>query len=218
MDIAALTGSGINSSKAEKRDNQLMQEDFLKLMLAQFKNQDPTNPTDSNEMMGQIAQFTTATGISEMNTAFKQFQQDMASDQALQASTLVGREVLVETEKGYLPPDGSLTGKVKLPADVGNLTVSIYNEAGELVREIPMGQQRQGEVAFSWDGLDADGRSRASGRYYVSATTEFESQTYSLATLSTARVESVSLRSGQSPLLNLDGIGELSLATVQQIR
>src|SRR5690554_4964846 len=136
MDISALQTSGVTSSSSKKSEQQLMTENFLELMVAQFKNQDPTNPTDSNEMMGQIAQFTTATGISELNSGFKQFQQDMAGQQALTAASLVGREVLVESDKGHLPADGSLTGKIKLPVDVGNLTLSVYTESGELVRKI----------------------------------------------------------------------------------
>ena len=218
MDISALQTSGVTSSSSKKSEQQLMTENFLELMVAQFKNQDPTNPTDSNEMMGQIAQFTTATGISELNSGFKQFQQDMAGQQALTAASLVGREVLVESDKGHLPADGSLTGKIKLPVDVGNLTLSVYTESGELVRKIELGQQQQGEVDFAWDGMNDDGRAQSSGRYLVSATTELDGEVYSLATLSTARVDSVALRNGQSPLLSLEGIGELSLANVQQIR
>ncbi|MFM8608293.1 MAG: flagellar hook assembly protein FlgD, partial [Hyphomicrobiales bacterium] len=45
----------------------LGQEDFLKLMTAQMSNQDPFQPQSNTEMIAQMAQFSTVTGIQQLN-------------------------------------------------------------------------------------------------------------------------------------------------------
>jgi flagellar basal-body rod modification protein FlgD len=212
---------GINGEKADPQRPQsdLGQQDFLRLMVTQLQNQDPFKPMDNGEFLTQIAQFTTANGISELQNSFQNFAKDMSTDQALRAASLVGREVLVESNTGYLPEGGNLTGVVKAPQDLENLTIRVYSQAGELLREIPMGRQPGGDVAFQWDGMDKNGRSLPPGRYLIGAQTEIQGQPMALATLMSAEVTSVQLgRGGQSPMLSLQGIGELSLAAVRQIK
>lgn len=219
FNLDALSGSGIGGdSSASKPKNDVGQQDFLKLMIAQMQNQDPFAPMENGEFLTQIAQFTSASGINELQESFQRFQQDMAGDQALRAAGLVGREVLVESDRGYLPAEGALTGVVKAPQSLANLTIGIYNEIGELVREIPMGQQPSGDIPFQWDGLSNEGQSMPEGRYKVAAHTTIDGQAVTLSTLAGAKVESVHLKTGQSPVLSLEGLGELSLAAVRQIK
>lgn len=218
MTVSAINALSGNSQKREIK-NELGQQDFLNLMVTQMKNQDPFNPMDSGEHLAQIAQFTTANGISELQKSFTQFQKDMSTDQALRSAALVGRDVLVEADSGYLGAEGSLSAVAEIPAKVENMTVSVYDSAGVLVREIPMGAQEAGQLDISWDGQYADGTRAAPGRYGISVTTELEGETYSLATLTAARVNSVTMSgNGQSPVLNLEGVGEISLASVRQIK
>jgi flagellar basal-body rod modification protein FlgD len=49
----------------------LGQTDFLRLMTTQLKAQDPFDPADNSEMVAQMAQFSSSTGIAEMNTSLK---------------------------------------------------------------------------------------------------------------------------------------------------
>jgi hypothetical protein len=69
-------------------------EDFLTLMVAQLENQDPTKPLDNMQFMGQLAQFGTVSGIQELNEAFGGLSAALGSNQALQAASLVGRDVV----------------------------------------------------------------------------------------------------------------------------
>jgi flagellar basal-body rod modification protein FlgD len=220
INLSSLTGNGVGQTTGSaKAPGEIGQQDFLKLMVTQLRNQDPFSPMENGEFLAQIAQFTTATGVQEMQQSFNRFSQTIATEQALQAAGLVGREVLVESPVGNLPSDGSLTGSLQLPVRLDNCKVAIYSESGELVREIALGQQEAGEAPFSWDGKDGQGRQLPPGRYLIAASTQVEGEEIAIATYTSAQVQSVTLGTGGNPpTLSLAGLGEISLSSVHRIR
>lgn len=194
-------------------------EDFLRLLTTQLKNQDPLNPTDSTEFMGQIAQLTSASGIQELNTAFADLTEGLRGNQTMQAASLIGREVTVESGAGYLPEGESLSGTVNLPAGVDNLTVTVTDSAGQVVRQLELGSHAGGAVDFSWDGMSAGGERMPAGSYGITATAGADGEGQSFQVMTAAEVDSVNLgAAGKNPTLNLRGIGEVSLAAVRQVR
>ncbi|BAU58871.1 flagellar hook assembly protein FlgD [Halorhodospira halochloris] len=194
-------------------------EDFLKLMLTQLENQDPTDPQDTEQMMGQIAQFTTAAGINELKSEFQEFFEHMRSDQSLRAAQLVGREVLTDSGEGYLPEDGDLQAILQLESSAPNLTVEIENEHGERVHREQLGQVSEGEHPFVWDGTDEDGQRLPQGQYTLQAYTEDGDEREPVGTLVGAQVTSVSMgMDGRPPELNVAGLGDISLSDVKRVR
>ena len=91
--IDALSGLRLEVPQAA-REGDLGQEDFLHLMLTQLKNQDPFKPMESGEFLGQLAQFGTVQGLAGLQTSFDSLSSSLVSNQALQASSLVGRSAL----------------------------------------------------------------------------------------------------------------------------
>src|SRR4026209_1422384 len=89
---AAQQGSGI------KKKDQLGQAEFLQLMLAQLKNQDPFKAMDPSQFLGQLAQFGTVTGIQDMQNAFTSLSDAMRASQVLDGASMVGRDVLVPSD------------------------------------------------------------------------------------------------------------------------
>ena len=81
---------------AEQDKGMLTQADFFALLTKELSNQDPTKPVDNNEMISQMTAFSTTDGVQQLNASFEGFASSMTSSQALQASSLVGRSVLVE--------------------------------------------------------------------------------------------------------------------------
>ncbi|MFC1683939.1 flagellar hook assembly protein FlgD [Pseudomonadota bacterium] len=202
----------------ERSSNELAQEDFLKLMVTQLKHQDPFKPMENGDFLAQIAQFSSVSGIDQLNKSFSTLSQSMTSNQALQAGALVDREVLAPLEFGLLPQDGSLSGIVDLPSSAGNLVVSITDSAGALVREINLGTQAAGQIAFSWDGSTDSGDYAPPGVYQVRAQAAVGDENEALNTLIAARVDSVTLGSGTQGLrLNLEGLGPIAFSDVAQI-
>ena len=82
---AALTGSGTSPT------DQMNKDMFLKLMVAQLKNQDPMNPTDSSQFLAQTAQFTS---LEKLDAVAQQSAQALTAQMAFGASSLVARAVV----------------------------------------------------------------------------------------------------------------------------
>ncbi len=214
-----LDAYGINQKhQAQKPRNQLGQEAFFKLMVAQMQHQDPLNPAEGNEFFGQVAQFSTVSGIQEMQKSFEQMAVSLQSSQALQASTLVGREVLTLDSVGSLGTDGALSGAIDLPQSVTDLTLNFYNTAGQLVRQLSQGTQQAGLVPFSWDGTMDNGERAPAGTYRVGASLVVDGNTYAADTLIANRVDSVTLGGGNAGMqLNLSSGGSVNLGQVKRI-
>lgn len=218
-EINPFEGLGIARPVADNSGrSELGQEDFMELMIAQFKNQDPFEPMDNGDFLGQLAQFGTVSGIDELNSAFSSLRGSIQSEQALQAANLVGHAVLAETNYGYLAKDGELAGAVNLAASASNVQIEIADARGVLVQRFDLGQQPPGMTNFRWDGRDSAGALMPGGQYRVTALVARGSQIESAQTLIKADIQSITLgRGGEGLTLNLAGGEQLSLSQVRQI-
>ena len=215
---AGLEHLSVNRGEQKKDDNKLGQEDFLELMVAQLENQDPLNPAESGEFLGQIAQFGTVNGIAELQASVSALANSLQSNQALQVSTMVGRSVLVAGDTAMLNGGAGISGAVDLSEQTGSLVVKVHDSAGQLVKTVNLGSQSAGLVQFTWDGLDDAGAALGSGPYQLTAEAAVQDQNVSFPTLIEAQVDSVTLSaSGVGPQLNLRGIGPVSLEDVRQV-
>ena len=198
--------------------NELGQDDFLKLMIAQFRNQDPFQPMENGEFLGQLAQFSTVNGIDSLNTSFAGLAGSIQDEQALQAANLVGHSVLAVTDIAYLAESGPVSGAVEIDAAVSNVQIDITNATGELVQRLNLGEQAGGLARFSWDGTDSSGERAPSDHYRITARVVRGNDVESMPTLIEADIESVTLgQFGAGMTLNLFGGDALSLSQVYQI-
>ncbi len=196
----------------------LQQEQFLELMLTQLKNQDPLKPMESGDFLGQIAQFGTVSGITELQQSFSSLAASLQSGQALQASTMVGRNVLVASESVRLEPQSDSVLALELPSPASDVRLTIEDPSGQLVREVAFGAQDQGLIDFVWDGLDTTGVRAAAGTYMLKATAVIDGVSQALPTSIQTTVESVTLsRDGQPPMLNLNDIGAVGLDSIKRV-
>ncbi len=210
---------GLTRPEEKKRTDEVGQEQFLELMLAQLQNQDPLKPMENGEFLSQMAQFSSAKGIQEMSQSLDTFTQSLTSSQALQASSLIGRHVLVPNEMAYLEEGSAgIAGAAELPASAADVVVSVYDTAGTLVYRASYGPQEAGRFQFSWDGKDANGQTVSPGHYRVSVEAQAGEENKALETLLLSRVDSVTLgKGGQGVTLNLAGLGTASLSEVREI-
>jgi len=205
------------SAEAGRKGKSLGQDEFLKLMTTQLQNQDPTKPMDNGNFLAQIAQFSTVQGIGDLNKNFDSLSKSLVSNQALQATNLVGRQVLAPTGVAALKSGGSIRGSVTLPAASGNVVVSVRDQSGAVLRRLELGPQSAGPVDFKWDGLKNDGQFAAPGNYFLSAEASIDGKFESVDTLLASDVRSVTLSNSGGLLLDLDGIGSLDFSEVRQI-
>ncbi len=219
LDISRLQALGIATQPRTQETSELGQDDFLRIMLAQLENQDPTSPLEGNEFLNQITQFSISDGISELNNSFSDLANSLSSNQALQASALVGRSVLVPGDTAQLSAVGTLQGRASLPEGASSVTIDVFSQGGELVNTINLGPQAAGNVDFAWDGLTNSGSPAEPGAYRVVARANIGGAEQALNTLISARVDSVTLQNGGSNLeVNLAGIGPVSFSSVEEIR
>lgn len=201
------------TSKAKK----IGQEQFLELMVAQLKNQDPTKPLQSGEFLGQLAQFGTVNGIQEMQSSISDLSTSLRSNQALMASGLVGRTVLAPGNVGALTAGAGLVGALDLPSSAGDVVMSISDATGQLVQRLSLGPQAAGQLSFSWDGKMANGTMAAPGLYKIEAQAISGNDKFAVDTSVLSRVDSVTLGDPKGMTLNLSGLGPVLLGDVKQI-
>jgi flagellar basal-body rod modification protein FlgD len=193
--------------------------DFLTLMLAQLKNQDPTSPVDSNTFLQQLASLSEVQGITSLNTSFNTLSSSLSSSQALQASSLLGHQALVNSGTANLTAGATVTGAVNVPQTTSQVVLNISDASGALVKQINLGAQSAGLASFTWDGTTGSGSQAPAGTYTLTAQYAGGASGGTAATtLVNGTVESVSMGAGSTGLtLNVAGIGSVPFSTVQQI-
>ncbi len=210
-----LTRQAEANSKAEVSKS----DQFMQLMIAQLQNQDPFQPQENGAFLTQLAQFDTASGIKDLQSSFSNFTTTMQSNSALQASTLVGHDVLVPGGDAYLSQGGNVSGTVNLDASTPDLAIEVYDASGQLVRTMSLGQQMSGSSNFNWDGQDNSGKVLPPGVYSIKASAKLGNNNIAQEVLTTAKVDSVSLgQVGQGMKLNLFGMGQVDFGAVTEIR
>jgi len=147
------------------------QNDFLKLLTKQMTTQDPFNPMDSTQMVAQMAEFSQVAGISEINKNMAALASALGSGRLSDATSWIGRSMLVETPIASPLNDGSYAGEVKLAGDADQVVINFVDRNGTVVRSQSLGAQKAGSLSFAWDGKDDSGAPLASGplRIVVSA-------------------------------------------------
>lgn len=210
-------GNSNSSASSSSADANLAisEQQFLKLMTTQLQTQDPLHPVTNAEFFSQLAQFSTVSGINQLNSTVSSLTQQMTTNQYLQGASLVGHGVLMKGSSSQLTSAG-LIGGVEVPSS-GDVTVQIKNAGGTVVATLDLGTQPAGTVPFSWNGKDANGTAQPTGSYTLSATVSTGSGTVAAQTDVGALVDSVSVDSTNGLMLNLDGIGPTAFSKVIQI-
>ena len=197
------SASGVNTAASEDR--------FLKLLVAQLANQDPMNPLDNAQMTSQMAQISTVSSIEKVNTSLSGLAGQLASMQALQAGSLVGRNVMVEGNRLAIH-DGKVSGAVALDLPADAVVVDILSAGGQVIESFNLGALGAGRQPFEWD---AKAHTNSEGlSYRVTATKGKAVVTH--RTLVQDQVVSVGSDNG-AMLVQLRGLGNVDYDSVKAI-
>ncbi len=219
--VNAINGTGSTSSSGSTSGSNSagdLRSNFMTMLVTQLKNQDPLNPLDNSQMTSQLAQINTLSGIEELNKTLQSITGQIDAGQSLQAAALIGREVLVPGDRVSVGNTGQATPfGIDLASAADQVKVSIYDNAGNLVRQFDLGAQEAGVQSFSWDGsLDAGGTA-AAGTYKVAVAATTDGKAQDATVLTYGQVGSIA-NSSSGPLLDLGAIlGQVSLQSVRQI-
>ena len=133
------------------------QAGFLKLLTTQMTNQDPTAPMDTNTMVQQLAEMSTVTGITEMNTSLKSVASELTGNRIGDAASWIGKAALLTSSTAMPLSNGGYAGEIGLPSDATSMNVSLVDSAGNTVYTRTLSNQAAGTVDFAWDGTKSDG-------------------------------------------------------------
>lgn len=217
MNVAGV-GSGSAADLTRATGGAAMgKEEFLQLLVAQLKNQDPLNPSNPEEMASQLAQFSSLEQLVNVNDQLAaQTESNALMASALNNSTAVGmlgKNVLAAGDGVTVTGSGKESVTVGVAGVGGNATLTLYAPDGTEVgsRQVgPVGGGRQeielGELA---DGLEP-------GRYRYELTVEGqEGQPIQVQAFESTRIDGV--RYGPSGPVLVSGGREISLADVVEI-
>jgi flagellar basal-body rod modification protein FlgD len=208
----APASSTSTSSSSQLKEQTLSQADFLKLLVTQMTNQDPTKPMDATQMTAQLAQFSQVAATQELQSSFDSLATNLSGDQFVRAAALVGQEALVPSTAGKLE-NGAMSGGVNVGTSGTYVNVQIKDASGNVVRNLSLGQPDAGLVKFDWDGKSDDGTQLTDGVYQMSAT----SGGTAIDTFVRGKVEGVGASGTDGTYVQVAGYGGALLSQIAQI-
>lgn len=195
-------------------------EDFLKLMLAQLKNQDPQSPMDGTQFASQLAQFTSLEQLMNLNDSMDtsinaNYYLTQSINNTL-AATLIGKDVKLNGSTFQFNGQDHATLGYNLSTAANSVTIKIYNETGQLVKTINDAPKNSGDNKLNWDFTDNDGNSVPQGKYrFEIDARNADSNPISNSTYVLGKIDGVKF-TGYGTMLVVNG-GEYMLSDIMEI-
>jgi len=170
VDISSIVAASGTSTAIKPPDQTLGQDQFLNLLVAQLKNQNPLSPVDNSQMMAQLAQFSQLEQTKQMTTAMNAFIKQQGAANATGLTALLGKHVTAQGSSFSLTPGTPSPLSFNLDANASTVTVQVFNASGIPVRTWNGTNQPAGMQNTTWDGKDDSGNTLPTGQYSFTVT------------------------------------------------
>ena len=157
------------TTSAESADT-LGQDAFLKLLTVQLQNQDPLDPMSNEDFVAQLAQFSSLEELMGIQTGLEAVYLGITSMNNATMAALVGSSVVAYGNTVSYAGEGEQVLNYDASSAVDDLTLTITNEDGDVIRTVDLGGAEAGEGSYTWDGTDNDGNQMPEGEYTFSFT------------------------------------------------
>jgi flagellar basal-body rod modification protein FlgD len=154
----------VSSDTSTKKE--LGKEEFLTLLVAQLKHQDPLNPLESADFTAQLAQFSSLEQLFGMNDALTAIQETLETQESGNVFDYIGKLVKTNDSTVFIK-DGNMESNAYTLEDEAEVTIFIYDSQGAEVRRIYGGWKEAGQHDLSWDGKDNNGNLAGDGIYFI---------------------------------------------------
>jgi flagellar basal-body rod modification protein FlgD len=197
----------VAAQEAEALPSQDMagQDTFLKLLVAQMQNQDPLDPQSNEDFVAQLAQFSSLEQLMSVNTSLDSLYQATSSMNNASMTNLLGRTVLAYSEGFEYDGTGGKDIWFDVRGDAEQVTITITDEDGKVVRSEELGAMDTGEHSWDWDGTNVHGNMMGEGTYTMSVTaTNNNGDEVEIFTMLRGEVDGMSYATGV-PIPSVDG-------------
>jgi len=197
----------------------LTQNDFFRLMTTQLESQDPLNPMNSDQYAAELAQFSTANGVQQLQGTVSSIGQQISSATGLQASSLVGHDVAVSGNLLAYAGSGTAPGAFNLSSAASNVTVTVKDASGAQVATVNLGGLGAGMQNFTWNGSETGGGTATAGTYTFQVNAlDTKGNAITATPFAVVPVAGVTLGGQNGPIIGLaDGLGSVTLNQIYQI-
>ncbi len=194
------------STTATYGGQDLDQEAFLNLLIAQLQNQDPMEPQDSHEFVAELAQFSSLEELMTVNDGLETLYFATSSMNNATMTQLIGKEVVAYGDEFTYDGDGEVDLYYNASSETSQTTLNIYDEDDNLIYSDELGALSEGEGQYSWDGSTIDGSTAGEGSYrFELEATDTNGDDVSVSTMIHGVVDTMNYETG-SPIPEIDGI------------
>lgn len=167
-DIFGSSTQTATTSLYEDKSSQVMgKEDFLTLLVAQLKNQDPLNPDDPTEFTAQLAQFSSLEQLFNINESMDSLTSAQKQSDRFATMDLIGKSVTYQDGTFTMEESGSVTLGYQLDGAAKSVTLYIQDSAGSTVATLNPTELTKGNHYIEWNGLNNDGEHVPAGEYTI---------------------------------------------------
>ncbi len=196
-----------SSSSAIPVNMQINQSDFLQLITAQLKDQNPMSPADPTQFVSQLE------GMSEVSS-MQSMQSSLAASQIMNGTTLLGHSVLAPGATATLAAGGAIGGAVTAPQGASQLTVSITDSRGTPVTSFNVTPNASGLTPFSWNGTTSAGAAAPAGQYTIAVSASVNGSSQQVQPMVVSKVSTVTIDpTSQAVDVNTDS-GSVPLSSI----
>ncbi|HVA35097.1 MAG TPA: FlgD immunoglobulin-like domain containing protein [Stellaceae bacterium] len=197
----------------------LTQNDFFHLMTTQLESQDPLNPMNSDQYAAELAQFSTANGVQQLQGTVSSIGQQISSATGLQASSLVGHDVAVSGNLLAYAGSGTAPGAFNLSSAASNVTVTVKDASGAQIATVNLGPLGAGMQNFTWNGSETGGGTAAAGAYTFQVNAlDTKGNAITATPFAVLPVAGVTLSGQNGPTVTLaGGLGSVTLNQIYEI-
>ncbi|WP_457746855.1 FlgD immunoglobulin-like domain containing protein [Sulfurimonas sp.] len=212
---ASVYGDYTTTADVVKDKTSLSNDDFMTLLLVELQNQDPTQPTDTEQILTQTSQLATLEATDKTNKALEDLATTLAASSDFGAISAIGKTADLGSN-AITYTDGETTSfEMYFPSDVASGNVEILDVNGNVIKTISAQTGDAGIYTYTWDGTDTAGNAVDEGMYYATASYTTAAGEDLTTRVGTYPIESVRFDAGETYVKV--GSGYVPLSTVVEI-
>lgn len=167
MSTISSTSGTSGASSTTTHSTTLNQADFMTILLAQLKFQDPNNPMDDKEMAAQLVQYSSLQMLTNINGNLATLVSNSSSTSVSAGVNYIGKSIKSTGYNLTVSNSSVSTLYYSLGEAVTGATANVYDSSGDIISSTSLGSKAAGNYTYVWNGKDTNGNKCANGTYGI---------------------------------------------------